>query len=133
MHASKAKNVKKGTDLEDSRRRRENRSLALRKEKREEGVDKRRRAPVEEAAPAAAAGSTLPAELSLEHLGAYCEGAWEASMRAAPRWRAAPLARASARVPITARALSRRTSFRALPLSRLSYPFPPPPSHSRAL
>lgn len=69
-------NVKKGSDLEDKRRARESRSIALRKEKREEGIDKRRRAPVEEAtASAPASGSTMPAELSLEHLGIYCEGA----------------------------------------------------------
>ena len=74
---SKGKTVKKGTDHDDKRRARENRSLALRKEKREEGIDKRRRAPVDEPAAAApvAVGSTMPAELSIEHLAIYCEGA----------------------------------------------------------
>lgn len=75
LASSKPKGVKKGTDIEDKRRARENRSIALRKEKREEGVDKRRRAPVDDAPVAAAAGSTLPAELSVDHLAAYCEGA----------------------------------------------------------
>ena len=70
---AKARTVKKGSDKDESRARRETRCITLRKEKREEGIDKRRRAPVgaDAAGAVAAAGSTLPAELSLEHLEAY--------------------------------------------------------------
>jgi hypothetical protein len=59
---------KKGSDKDECKSRRENRCISLRKEKREEGIDKRRRAPVEDVAP-----TQEPVE-TLEMLPSYCEG-----------------------------------------------------------
>ena len=101
-HAVKAK----GTDKVDLQRRREQHTVQLRKDRREEGIDKRRKGGaagaaqpaagpgLDDAAPAAAGSSasadgSLPAipPVSLENLDAYCQGA--SCRRAAPP----PLAR----------------------------------------
>lgn len=67
--------MKKGSDKDECKTHRENRCITLRKEKREEGIDKRRRAPVEEAAIGAQVSAvTQMAELSIDLLPVYCEG-----------------------------------------------------------
>ena len=66
--------MKKGSDKDECKAHRENRCITLRKEKREEGIDKRRRAPVDEAAVGTQVAVTQMAELSIDLLPAYCEG-----------------------------------------------------------
>lgn len=85
MAPASSKIVKKGIDADDARRRRETRSVALRKEKREEGLEKRRRGPADEPSSDAvgAAVTTIVGELSLDHLGDYCAGASRSRARPA--------------------------------------------------
>jgi hypothetical protein len=77
MSGALKRESKKGVTQEDGRRRREATTVALRKEKRDEGVSKRRMvaSAASEAGTAASAGAgMLPAELSLDNLPSYCEG-----------------------------------------------------------
>lgn len=75
--SSKAKQgAKKGSDKDECKSRRENRCIGIRKEKREEGIDKRRRAPVEDVNAVGEPGGVNPDEpvVSVEMLPAYCTG-----------------------------------------------------------
>ena len=112
-HAVKAK----GTDKVDLQRRREQHTVQLRKDRREEGIDKRRKGGaagaaqpaaagpgLDDAAPAAAGSSasadgSLPAipPVSLESLDAYCQGACRPQARS--RANRAPPPRACAPSP----------------------------------
>jgi hypothetical protein len=87
--AARVSKVTKGADEDDARRRREQHSIQLRKEKRAEGMDKRRKAasegasaaPAEAAAFGAAAAASAaesapePAAACVERLEEYCSGA----------------------------------------------------------
>ena len=80
-----SKIVKKGIDADDARRRRETRTVALRKEKREEGLEKRRRGPADESSGDSVGASliAIAGELSLDRLGDYCAGALRSRARRA--------------------------------------------------
>jgi hypothetical protein len=97
--AQRTSKITKGADEDDARRRREQHSIQLRKDKRAEGTEKRRKGPSDGAAAAPAAGlgfgafgaaaaaaaatgavvvepAPEPVAVCVERLDEYCGGAW---------------------------------------------------------
>lgn len=84
-NAAYKKTVKKGVTEDDARRRRQNTTVNLRKEKREEGLQKRRNLAVAEVGIDSSAPASS-ADLSLDNLPSYCDGSWVWRANAMSAW-----------------------------------------------